>query len=140
MAFSPDPANKVLPTVKDYMHQDVKTISVEANLTEVSQAFANHGVSTLLVTEGANYVGIVSDKRLAREGLAKGLNPATTTVRAIMREEMLTIESDRPVREAQAMMKSNGVRHLVIAEQGKIVGILSISDLIQFYTDFFENN
>jgi len=58
-------------------------------------------------------------------------------VRAIMRANMLTIESDLPVREAQTMMKSNGVRHLVVTEKGTIVGIVSISDLIRFYTDFF---
>ena len=55
-----------------------------------------------------------------------------------MRANMLLIESDQPVREAQAMMKSNGVRHLVVTEKGTIVGILSISDLIRYFTDFFD--
>ena len=134
----PSSAQKENSTIKDYMHRDVKAIPVEATLKEVGQAFVEQGVSTLLVTEGDKYVGIVSDKRLAREGIAKGLNPETTSVRAIMRENMLLIESDQPVREAQAMMKSNGVRHLVVTEQGNIVGVVSISDLIRFYTDFFE--
>jgi predicted transcriptional regulator len=128
---------KTKSTIKDYMNQDVKTIAVDATLQELSQAFVAQGVSTLLVKEGDNYVGIVSDKRLAREGIAKGLNTETAQVRAIMRANMLTIESDQPVREAQTMMKSNGVRHLVVTEQGNIVGIVSISDLIRFYTDFF---
>ena len=74
----------------------VKTISVDATLKELSQSFID--VSALLVTDGDDYVGIVSDKRLAREGVAKGLNMETTTVRAIMRAEMLLIESDQPVR------------------------------------------
>jgi len=134
----PDTDQKIKATIKDYMHQEVKTISVDATLKDLGQAFIDQGVSTLLATEGDKYVGIVSDKRLAREGIAKGLNPETATVRAIMRANMLTIESDQPVREAQAMMKSNGVRHLVVTEQGNIVGIVSISDLIRFYTDFFE--
>lgn len=128
---------KTKSTIKDYMNQDVKTIAVDATLKELSQAFVAQGISTLLVKEGENYVGIVSDKRLAREGIAKGLNTETTPVRAIMRANMLTIESDLPVREAQTMMKSNGVRHLVVTEKGTIVGIVSISDLIRFYTDFF---
>ncbi|RMH37499.1 MAG: CBS domain-containing protein [Nitrospirae bacterium] len=125
------------PRVRDYMRRDLKTIPADATLHEVGQALAREGVSALLVTEGDRYVGIVSDKRLAREGIAKGLNPETTTVRSIMRSQLLTIESDRPVREAQAMMKEKGVRHLVVTEQGKIVGIVSISDLIRYYTDFF---
>jgi len=132
-----DEDQKTKSTIKDYMNQDVKTIAVDATLKELSQAFVAQGISTLLVKEGENYVGIVSDKRLAREGIAKGLNTETTPVRAIMRANMLTIESNLPVREAQTMMKTNGVRHLVVTEKGTIVGIVSISDLIRFYTDFF---
>ena len=133
-----DNGEKRAPTISEYMTRKVKTISVYATLKELSQSFIDQGVSALLVTDGDRYVGIVSDKRLAREGVAKGLNMETTTVNAIMRSEMLLIESDQPVRKAQAMMKDNGVRHLVVKEAGKIVGIVTISDLIRYFTDFFE--
>ena len=133
-----DIAGKTPPTISDYMARNVKTISVEATLKELSQSFIDQGVSALLVTDGDDYVGIVSDKRLSREGVAKGLNMETTPVRAIMRSEMLFIESNQPVRAAQAMMKTNGVRHLVVTEAGEIVGIVTISDLIRYFSDFFE--
>ena len=131
-------AEKTQPTISEYMARNVKSIPVDTTLKELSQSFIDQGVSALLVTDGDEYVGIVSDKRLAREGVAKGLNMETTTVRAIMRSKMLLIESDRPVREAQTMMKTNGVRHLVVTEGGKIAGIVTISDLIRYFTDFFE--
>ncbi len=134
----PDNPGKTLPTINEYMARNVKTISVDATLRELSQSFIDQGVSALIVTEGADYIGIVSDKRLAREGIAKGLNIETTTVRSVMRSDMLMIESNRPVREAQSMMKTNGVRHLVVTEEGKIVGIVTISDLIRYFSDFFE--
>ncbi len=134
----PEADPKAHTTISDYMNQEVKTIAVDATLKELSQAFVAQGVSTLLVKEGDNYVGIVSDKRLAREGIAKGLDPETTPVQTIMRANMLLIESDQPVREAQAMMKSNGVRHLVVTKKGNIIGIVSISDLIRYFTDFFD--
>jgi len=133
-----DTSKKTPPTISEYMARNVKTISVNATLKELSQSFIDQGVSALLVKDDNEYVGIVSDKRLAREGVAKGLNMETTTVRAIMRSEMLLIESHQPVREAQAMMKANGVRHLVVTENGNIVGIVTISDLIRYFTDFFE--
>ncbi len=134
----PDNPGKTLPTINEYMARNVKTISVDATLKELSQSFIDQGVSALIVTEGPDYIGIVSDKRLAREGIAKGLNIETATVRTVMRSEMLMIESNRPVREAQAMMKTNGVRHLVVTEEGKIVGLVTISDLIRYFSDFFE--
>ncbi len=133
----PGTPNKSQPPISEYMARNVKTIPVDATLKDLSQAFIDQGVSALLVTEGDQYVGIVSDKRLAREGIAKGLNAETTSVREIMRSQMLQIESNRPVREAQAMMKANGVRHLVVTEEGKIVGIVTISDLIRYFSDFF---
>ncbi len=133
-----DNAGKTQPTISEYMARNVKTISVEATLKELSQSFIDQGVSALLVTDGDDYVGIVSDKRLSREGVAKGLNMETTHVRAIMRSQMLFIESNQPVRAAQVMMKTNGVRHLVVTEAGEIVGIVTISDLIRYFSDFFE--
>ena len=102
---NPESSSKKAPTVNDYMHRDIKTISVNATLKEVGQAFADHHVSALLVKDHNQFVGIVSDKRLAREGIAKGLNSDTTSVRAIMRDHLLTIEGDQLVREAQSMMK-----------------------------------
>lgn len=131
-------STKPQPPISEYMSRKVKTIGGNATLKELSQAFIDQGVSALLVMDGDQYLGIVSDKRLAREGIAKGLNVETTPVRAIMRSQMLQIESNRPVREAQTMMKVNGVRHLVVTEEGKVVGIVTISDLIRYYTDFFE--
>jgi len=76
----PDNAGKTPPTINEYMARNVKTISVDATLKELSQSIINQGVSALIVTEGADYVGIVSDKRLARAGIAMGLNIETATV------------------------------------------------------------
>lgn len=125
--------------VSNYMHRNAKTISADATLKEAGQAMIDHQVGALLVLQGDQYVGIISDKRLAREGAAKGLNPEETLVSAIMRRDIITIPSDQPVKEAQTLMKNRGVRHLIVTENDKIIGIVSISDLIRYYTDFFDN-
>ena len=125
--------------VSQYMHRNAKTISADATLKEAGQAMIDHQVSALLVVQGGEYVGIISDKRIAREAAAKGLSPESTLVSAIMRRDIITIPCGRPVKEAQALMKERGVRHLIVTENEKIIGIVSISDLIRYYTDFFEN-
>jgi predicted transcriptional regulator len=124
--------------VYEYMHADIASIAVEATLKEASQAFTEKGVGALLVKEGQDYIGIISETRLSREGIAKGLNVETTSVRSIMRADLVTVESDQTVTEAREIMKANGVRHLVVKEKGKIVGIITLSDLIRYYADFFE--
>jgi len=126
--------------VRDYMHREIKTISADASLREAGQAMADNRVGALLVVRGQEYVGIISEKRLTREGMAKGLNPETTQVQSLMRPEPIGIEGDRSVKEAQALMKTRGVRHLVVTEKGKIVGMVAISDLIRFYSDFFDES
>jgi len=125
--------------VSEYMHADIASIDVEATLKEASQAFTEKGVGALLVKEGQDYIGIISETRLSREGIAKGLNVETESVRSIMRADLITVEFDQSVTEAREIMKANGVRHLIVKEKGEIVGIITLSDLIRYYADFFED-
>lgn len=121
------------------MNADIASIGVEATLQEASRAFTEKRVGALLVKEGQDYIGIISETRLSREGVAKGLNVQTESVRSIMRADLITVESDQTVNEAREIMKANGVRHLIVKEKGKIVGIITLSDLIRYYADFFED-
>jgi len=125
--------------VRDYMHGDIASVSVETTIREASQVMIEKGVGALLVKEGENYIGIISETRLSREGVAKGLNVETTSVRSIMRGELITVEFDQSVTEAREIMKANGVRHLIVKENNEIVGIITLSDLIRYYSDFFES-
>ncbi len=137
MSTETNPANQ--PTVVEYMHEKPITVNKNATLQKASEIMRENNVGALLVVDDENqYVGIVSDKRIAREGLAKGHDPATTLVQAVMRKNPISIDSHQLARDAQAVMKANGVRHLVVKEGEKIIGILTLSDLIRFYTDFFD--
>lgn len=121
------------------MHADIASIDVAATLQEASQAMTEKGVGALLIKEDQDYIGIISETRLSREGIAKGLNVETTSVRSIMRADLITVEFDQSVSVAREIMKTNGVRHLVVKEKNKIVGIITLSDLIRYYADFFED-
>jgi len=137
MCAQSNPASQ--PTVVEYMHENPFTVNRNATLQKASEIMNAHSVGALLVVDdGNNYVGIISDKRMAREALAKGLKPETTIVQSVMRSEPISIDSHQLARDAQAVMKANGVRHLVVKDGEKIVGILTLSDLIRFYTDFFD--
>lgn len=137
---NPTDSSKKSATLSDYMHRDIVTIPVTATLQDAGKMMQERSVGALLVVEGKEYVGIVSEKRLAREGTGQGRNPETTLVKDIMRPSPIGIESSKTVKEAQDVMKGNGVRHLVVRENGQIVGILGLSDLIRYYTDFFDED
>ena len=125
--------------VCDYMHRDIMTIPVEATLRETSQVMNEKGVGALLVKEGEDYVGFISEERLTREGVAKGLDAEAVSVGSIMRKNLITIESDQSVNEARKTMKNEGVRHLIVKEGNNVVGIITLSDLIRYYAEFFED-
>ena len=131
--------NQNEPTVSGFMNRNPITAHKNMTLRTASEIMSLYKVGALLVVNDENrYVGIISDKRITRGALAKGIDPATTEIQAVMRKDPISIDCHEPVRNAQAVMKVNGVRYLVVKDGEEIVGILSLSDLIRFYTSFFD--
>ena len=122
------------PQVSEYMSAEVRSVHTDATLTEASQRMQECRVGSLLVSDHRFYVGIITDTDLAREALAKGSDPKTTPVKACMRKPAVTIEADRPMIDAVRMMKDEATRHLAVTERGEIVGILSVSNILRYYS------
>jgi len=121
--------------VADYMSPEVRSIRVDATLKEAGRLLQKLKVGSLLVDDGRRYIGIITDTDLSRKAVARGLDPNTTTVKTCMSRPILTIEDDEPLEAAVKMMKENGVRHLAITEDGTIIGVLSVSDLLRYYSN-----
>ncbi len=115
------------------MHTHIEQISPKANLREAAKQMRNKGVGSLVVSEGEDMIGIVSDVDFVRKGIAEGLHPDTTKVETIMSQPIITIDIDQTAKEANDCMAENGIRHLVVKDGEKVVGILSIRDLVLFY-------
>jgi predicted transcriptional regulator len=79
-------AHPTTQKIHEYMHRDIVTIAPEATLQEASQVMKEMGVGALLVKEKKAYVGILSETQLTREGMAKGFNAKTHSVRNIMKK------------------------------------------------------
>ena len=80
-----------------------------------------------------NVIGLLSETDLIRRVMAKGLNVTGTTVGQVMTSPLLTIPSDRPMLDASHFMEKHGIRHLCVSEGGKIVGLISIRDLVKHF-------
>lgn len=105
---------------------------VDASLTikEVVERINEHKVGSLLVKEGENYVGIVTKKDLVRKVIAKKLCRETTSVAEIMTRNFLTMDSKTSTEEAHEFMKEKRFRHLPVTQNGNIVGIVSVEDML----------
>lgn len=130
-AESPGP--KLLAKTADYASRDIKSMPADASVQEAGKLMARFSVGSLLLVRDGAYVGLVTDTDLARIAAARGLDPVTEPVSSVMSREIASIEGHRSMEEAQTFMKSRGVRHLVVLDQGKITGIVTLSDVIRYY-------
>ena len=122
------------PRVSDFMASTVRKISLDATLREAGQCLQKWKIGSLLVQSGDEYIGSISETELTSEVVASGTDATTTTVTTCMREPLVIIETSDPIVEAVRLMKEKGTRHLAVTESGRIVGVVSVSDVIRYYS------
>lgn len=118
------------------MCRTLRTISPDATLLEASRAMREAKVGALLVYEAGQYSGLVSESDLVRKGMAEGQPAEQTRVRAVMSHPLLSIDSASSAHEASEMMAEQGIRHLAISDEGQIVGIISVRDLLRYFKNW----
>ena len=94
-------------------------------------------IGSLLVVRNGDHVGILSETDLVRRGIAEGLDPEKAGVETIMSSPIISMDIERTAEEANGVMSERGIRHLAITSEGKIVGILSIRDLLVYFKNQF---
>jgi CBS domain-containing protein len=119
-----------MPTVGDSMTRDIKKIAHTATIKAVAMKMKREKVGSLLVEKKKEFVGIVTETDIVRKAVATGANLGKMTVEKIMSAPIATIESNRSYGDASNLMSDLGVRHLAVTEHGKIVGIVSVRDLL----------
>jgi CBS domain-containing protein len=121
------------PQIADFMSPEVRSIHCNASLKEASHLMQNWKVGSLVVTDDRNYVGMITDTDLAREVVTKGIDPGTP-VKQCMRTPPVTIDCTQPIIEAVRLMRDQGTRHLAVTEDGAIIGIISVSNILRYYS------
>lgn len=133
MAFQSRPPQRPLAVM---MRRTMRTISPDTTLLEAAKQMRDARVGALLVQEAGHYSGIVSESDLVRKGMAESCSAQETLVRAVMSSPLLSIDSARSAHEASDKMAEHGIRHLAITEEGQIVGIISVRDLLRYFKNW----
>jgi len=118
------------------MTQDIRAIGPEASLAEAAVMMRESRVGALLVGGAGSFVGVVSETDLVRKAMAAGLNPTEERVRRVMSSPVITIEIDRSAHDASDLMAEKGIRHLAITQDGLIVGLISVRDLLRYFKNW----
>lgn len=119
------------------MSRDLKTVPHNVTLKEAACLMRDKHIGSLLVVKNGNHVGILSETDLVRRGIAEGLDPDKAIVETIMSSPIITIDIEKTAEEANAVMSEQGIRHIAITDEGRIVGILSVRDLLVYFKNQF---
>ncbi len=127
-----------MATVKnilDVKGGDVVTISPDSSVFDALKLMADKGVGAVLVTDGDNIVGILSERDYARKVVLLGKSSKDLPVSEIMTNRVLYVHPGLSVEECMALMTDKHLRHLPVLENNKLVGIISIGDVVKAVMD-----
>lgn len=105
--------------------------SPDASVYEALQLLAEKNIGALLVLRNEELVGVVSERDYARKVILLGKTSMKTPVKEIMTEEVVIVGLESNVEEAMALMTDKHIRHLPVLDGEKIVGVVSIGDLVK---------
>ena len=111
--------------------RDLISIQPDASVLDAIKLMADKGIGSLVVTENDELKGIVTERDYARKVIIKGRSSKTTQVAEIMTVDVITASSDLTVNKCMTMMTEKKCRHLPVVDNGELVGMISIGDLVQ---------
>jgi CBS domain-containing protein len=109
----------------------VWSIDPEATVYEALKLMAAKGVGALVVVEAGQVVGIISERDYARKVSLQGKSDQTTPVREIMTSKVVYIRPEQSVEDCMALMTDKRIRHLPVLEDDRLVGVISIGDVVK---------
>jgi CBS domain-containing protein len=121
-------------TVRDVLERkgkEIWSIAPDASVYDAVGLMAEKGIGALLVIEDERLCGIVSERDYARKVVLRGRSSSETQVRDIMTDRVLYVGQERSIEECMALMTEKRVRHLPVMEDDRLVGILSVGDVIK---------
>jgi len=114
---------------------EVWTTTKEALVFEALQLLADKGVGALLVVEQGRPVGMFSERDYARKVFLLGKSSKETRVGEVMHEKVMYVRPDQTLEECMALMTHKHIRHLPVMEDDKLVGLISIGDVVKAMFD-----
>ena len=111
--------------------RDVWSIGPDASVFDALKLMAERDVGALVVLDGGNLVGIISERDYARKIVLLGRTSPTTQVKEIMTSHVACVDPEKNVDECMAMVTEKRIRHLPVLENGKLIGLISIGDLVK---------
>lgn len=111
--------------------QDLHTVEPRCNAYDAARLMSEKGIGAVVVMDGSRLHGIFSERDLLKRVIVGGRDVHTTPVGEVATQDIIVANPDEPVAQLLAKMKQGGFRHIPIVEGGRLVGIVSLRDLLQ---------
>ena len=122
---------KTLKQLLEAKGRDVYSIAPDALVFDALKLMADKGVGALIVMEGGRIAGILSERDYARKVILHGKSSHDIQVRDIMTSKIITVHPGQTVEECMGLMTEKRIRHLPVTEGERLIGVLSIGDLVK---------
>jgi CBS domain-containing protein len=119
----------MLKSVREAMTASVSSVSPSQSLADAAEVMKGEDVGSVPVVEQGRLAGIVTDRDIVTRAVAEGRNPQAVKVEEIASHDLVTVEPERDLNEALALMARHKVRRLPVLEEGRLVGMLAQADI-----------
>jgi CBS domain-containing protein len=109
----------------------IHSIAPTASVFDAVKLMSEKNIGALLVMEGGKIVGVVTERDYARKVILMAKSSKETPVRDIMTTQVMYVRPNQTSEECMVLMTENRVRHLPVMDQGKLIGLVSIGDLVK---------
>ena len=122
---------KLVQHLLDSKGRDIISVTADVSVLDAIKLMAEKTVGSLLVMQGDELQGIMTERDYARKVIIKGRSSETTEVGEIMTTNVCSVTSQETVTDCMTLMTKRKIRHLPVVDDGKVTGMLSIGDLVQ---------
>ncbi|MGV9767652.1 MULTISPECIES: CBS domain-containing protein [Micromonospora] len=118
-----------MTTVGEFMTTRLVTMDGNDTLIAAAQEMRDSAIGDVVVTDGDNVVGIVTDRDITVRGVAENMDPTATRLNQITSKDVVTVNPNDDAVAAADLMRTYAVRRLPVVDDGRLVGLISMGDL-----------
>lgn len=124
-------------TVSDAMTEKPITVTPNTTIQECTKLMKRKNVGSVVVQEKGRFVGILTERDIARKIVAEGIS-TKSKVSKFMDKGLITISPEKDIFDALAMMRDADIRQLPVVQDGKLLGLVTMKDILKIEPDLFE--
>ena len=124
--------------VYDCMTTKPVSAASDSSLGQCAKVMSKNHVGALVIKDDHKSIGMITEQDIVRKAVAKGINPLTKKVKDFMEKKLKTISPSADIYDALIIMRDSNIRHLPVVDSGKMVGLLTLKDILKIEPSLFD--